>query len=287
PGNANELLAKIRKISSQTITSSFTKALFQIISKLPTDLFKFSLAILALFAQLINQTISLSWQTISHLIKAFFSTLWLMILGGIGGCLGAVIGSFLAYKTAFGQGLDDFVSQYLLRLTSIPILLKSGFLLFACAGLATAWGLMLAGKLGQQRRYFIATMMGIISYGLGWLIVQKSPSSAILPDDLILMTAVATFLLTLGLGLPSHQIVYALVSAVGTACVFAGLLLLVMQFLPVTAFFGISDTFFNSFNWTNFAFSIAFFSTMGIIIGFWLSVTHFLVVPVLRMLGWR
>jgi Cu/Ag efflux pump CusA len=91
----------------------------------------------------------------------------------------------------------------------------------------------------------------------------------------------------LGLGLPSHHIVYALVSAIGTASVFTGLLILVMQFLPVTAFFGISDTFFNSFNWTSFAFTIGFFSSLGIIIAFWLSVTHFFVVPVLRMLGWR
>ncbi|MGA9378999.1 MAG: protein kinase [Phormidium sp.] len=288
PANANELITRIRKITSQTITASFAKALIQFISKLPTDLFKFSLAILGLFGQSITQTIVLFWRAIAHLTKAFFSTLWQMILGCIGGGFGAIIGYWLAYATVFGKDLDYFLSRTLPRLTTLPIFLNSGIILFTCAGLTTAWGLMVAEKLGQQQRYLMAIMMGIISYGLGWFAVQTVASNDILPVNLLLMTAVASFLLTLGLGLPSHQIVYALVSAVGTAITFAGLLALVMQiFVPLNGVLGISGDFLNSFNWTNFAFTITFFSTMGMIIGFWLSVSHFFVVPVLRMLGWR
>ncbi|MFB2834363.1 serine/threonine protein kinase [Floridanema evergladense] len=288
PANANELLARIRKIYSQTITSTIAKALFKIISKLPADLFKFSLAILALFGKLITQTIVLFWQAIAHLTKAFFSTLWQMTLGGIGGACGAIIGYLLAYKTAFGRELDDLLLQILPGLAEVPIFLNSGIILFSCAGITTAWGLILARKSGQDRRYLIAIIMGIISYGLGCFIVQKVPSGTILPEDLVLMSAVTTGLLTLGLGLPSHQIVYALVTALCTAITFAGLLSLVMQiFVPLNGVLGISNSFLNSFNWTNFAFSMAFFSIMGIIIAFWLSVSHFFVVPVLRKLGWR
>ncbi|MFB2894158.1 protein kinase [Aerosakkonemataceae cyanobacterium BLCC-F50] len=289
PTNANELITRIRKISSQTITSTVAKAIFQVISKLPTDLFKLSLAILALFGKSITQTIVLFWQAIAHLTKAFFSTVWQMTLGGIGGACGAIIGYLLAYRTAFGKELDYFISQNLSQLIEPPIFLNSGILLFAGAGLTTAWGLMLAGKLGQQQRYLIAIIVGILSYGLGCLLlVQKVPSTTILPEDLVLMTAITSGLLTFGLGLQSHQIVYAIVSAVGTAITFAGLLLLVMQiFVPLNGVLGISGTFLGNLNWTNFAFSMAFFSAMGIIIAFWLSVTHFFVVPVLRMLGWR
>lgn len=288
PNNANELLARIRKVSSQTITATFAKALFQIISKLPTDLFKISLAILASFGKLITKTIVLFWQAIAHITKAFFSTIWQMTLGGIGGACGAIIGYLLAYKTDFGKDLDYFLSQNPLLLTDSPIFLNSGIILFACAGLTTAWGLMLARKSGQNRRYLIATIMGIISYGLGWSIMQKVPSSAVLPDDLILMSRVATFLLILGLCLPSHQIVYALISSLGTSIVFVGLLELVMKIVVIIiGWLGIHQGFLSSFNWTDFAFIFPFFTIMGIVIAFWLSVTHFFVIPILRMLGWR
>lgn len=288
PANANELIARIRKISSQTITFALALTVFKVISKLPTDLFKFSLAILALLGQSITKTIVLFWQAIAHLTKAFFSTLWQMTLGGIGGACGAIIGYWLAYKTAFGKELEYLISQNSPQLTDFPIFLNSGIILFACAGLTTAWGLILAGKLRQQQRYLIAIIIGMSSYALGCLLVQKVPSSSILPEYLVLMTGVTSGLLTLGLGLPSHQIVYALISAVGTAITFAGLLVLVMQiFVPLNGVFGIYGTFLDNFNWTNFAFSMAFFSSMGIIIGFWLGVSHFFVVPVLRMLGWR
>ena len=287
PANANELLARIRKISSQSITTSLAKALFQIISKLPTDLFKLSLTVLALFGQAITQTIILFWQAIAHLTKAFFSTAWQMTLGGIGGACGAIIGYLLAYKTDFGKDLDYFLSQNPLQLADSSLFLNSGIILFACAGLTTAWGLMLARKPGQNRRYLITTIMGITSYGLGWFIMQKVPSSAVLPDELILMSRIATFLLILGLCLPSHQIVYALISSLGTSIVFIGLLELVMKNVVIMGWLGIHQDFLISFNWTNFLFSLAFFSSLGVIIAFWLSITHFFIVPALRMLGWR
>lgn len=288
PVNANELLSRLRRINSQTITSTVAKALFKIISKLPSDLFKLALAILGLFGQSITKTIVLFWKAIAHLTKAFFSTIWQMTLGGIGGGFGAIIGYWLAYTTVFGKELDYFLSHTFPRLTTLPFFVNSAIILFSCAGLTTALSLMIARKIGQKQRYFMAIIMGIVSYGLGCFLVHKLPSNAILPEDLVLMTALASGLLTLGLGLPSHQIVYVVVSTVGTGSVFAGLLALVMKiFVPLNGVLGIYGSFLDSFNWTNFVFSIVFFSTMGIVIGFWLSVTHFFVVPVLRMLGWR
>lgn len=288
PANANELLARIRKISSQTITSTVAKAIFQVISKLPADLFKLSLAILALFGQSITKTIVLFGQAIAHLTKAFLSTLWLITLGGIGGFSGAIVGHLLAYQTAFAKKLDYLISENLPLLTNLTIFPTSGIVLFSCVGLVTAWGLMLAGNLGQKRRYLTATILGIVSYGLGYLVMQKVPSSAMLPQDSILMIGVATFILIWGLGLPSHKIVYALISSVGTSFALLGLLQLVMNIVVIIlGIFGIHNNFISSFNWANPVFNMVFFSSMGIIIAFWLSVTHFFVVPVLKMLGWR
>jgi hypothetical protein len=57
-------------------------------------------------------------------------------------------------------------------------------LLFAIAGLCTAWGLTLAGGFGQERRPWVAGVMGILGYSVGWFIWQASVSSA-LPHRLL------------------------------------------------------------------------------------------------------
>jgi len=285
PTNTNELLARLRIISSKSLTSNLTAALFQLISKLPQNLFKLSLATLGLIPKLIGQSIFLFWRLIAHLINAVFSTFWVMLLGGIGAVFGAIIGFGLAYyfpitrqfNLVFSYGITQVIPPF-------TIFLKPGIILFTIAGLGTVCGLRLAGRLHQQKRYLMPAVMGIFSYGLGWFIVQKAASNAVAgPDEIVLMTAISAFLLTLGLGLPSHNIVYAIVTAAGTASTFEGLCNLLMQ----TAIFGFSNSFFESFDWTSFGFSLGFFSIMGIIIGFWLCVSHFLVVPFLRSLGWR
>ena len=155
--------------------------------------------------------------------------------------------------------------------------------MFAVAGLFTAWGLTLAGGFGQERRPLVAGVMGILGYSVGWLIWQASVSSALTDRLLGLITAVAVVPLVLGLGLPSHYFVHALVAAVGTGTVFGGLAWL--QFLP-------SDVLINIFSRSDARLpelinSIAFFCLWGVILGFWLGVSYYLLVPVLRWLGWR
>jgi hypothetical protein len=40
-------------------------------------------------------------------------------------------------------------------------------------------------------------------------------------------------------------------------------------------------------SWPDFIDSVAFFGLWGVTLGFWLGVSYYLLVPVLRWLGWR
>jgi RsiW-degrading membrane proteinase PrsW (M82 family) len=123
--------------------------------------------------------------------------------------------------------------------------------------------------------------MGILGYSAGWLIWQASFASA--QWLLGVTTAVAVASLVLGLGLPSHHLVHALIAAVGTGTVFSTLVWL--NFLPADVLLNIfarSDA-----SLPDFINSIAFFCLWGVTLGFWLGVSYYLLVPVLRWLGWR
>ncbi|MFB2922895.1 serine/threonine protein kinase [Aerosakkonema funiforme] len=292
PSNAREMIKRLRKISPGQITPNLAVGdLWKIIPKTLQICLNLLLAALALTWKWTKWLCVTAYHLTIQLIKACFGTLLQMVSGGIGAGVGAGIGFWLADRSphnfhipgAIAQQLPSWVSNIAIAAS------KPQMILFAAAGLGTAWGLTQAKSLGQQqRRYLIAGIMGVFGYAVGWLILQRvAPSGVIAPDDLVIMTAVAAFLLTLGLGLPSHDLVHAVFTAIGTASIFAGLVTLTVKILPVSALFGFSDAFFHTLNWTNFGFSIIFFSLLGIILGFWLGVSYYIFVPFLRFLGFR
>jgi hypothetical protein len=125
--------------------------------------------------------------------------------------------------------------------------------------------------------------MAILSYGIGWLIWQALVSSVPAVQLLGWMTAVAVAPLILGLGLPSHYFVHALVAATGTATVFSSLAWL--NFLPLDVLVDIFSR--SDASVSDFINSVAFFCLLGVTQGFWLGVSYYILVPVLRWLGWR
>jgi hypothetical protein len=169
------------------------------------------------------------------------------------------------------------LAQHLSRLIpGTQINIEIQILVYAGAGLGTALGLTAAGGFGQRRRYLVAAPMGILGYGLGWL-VQVLPYKG--AEPLTGLVAVAVAILTLGLGLPSHHLFHAIIAAVGCAAVFASLTALNIysahwHLFSSSSAFQLSD-------------GIAFFSTLGAALGFWLSISYYLIVPFLRFLGWR
>ena len=226
----------------------------------------------------VSNTTLFAFKTIVGIIRGCFETLWTMILASIGACIGTIAGFFLAFGTVFGDRVGEVVANLVIAFTSNPQpVLGSEIVLFAASGLGTAWGITASGGFGQKRRFLIASIMAIIGYGGGWFILQLiAPQQA---EGWVGLILFAMSLLTLGLGLRSHQIIHAIITAFGTAIIFAGLINL-----------GLSPTILNSstpFDLSQLWLKVGFFSMLGIFISFWLGISNYLVVPALKLLGWR
>lgn len=225
-----------------------------------------------------------AFRTITLVVLACLDTTWETILGGLGAGLGAAGGFGLINWTIIGDRFATWLAyQIPLLLPGIGITAWREILLFAIAGGGTAWGLTLAGGFGQQRRPIIAGVTGSFGYSIAWLIWQSSVTTASAVRLVGVITAVAVAPLVLGLGLPSHYLVHAMVAAFGTGAIFSSLVSL--NFIPSS----ILNTIFSRSDGSLLIFieSIAFFSLLGIILGITLGVSYYLIVPVLRWLGWR
>lgn len=224
------------------------------------------------------------FRAITKVVLACLDTTWEIILGGIGAGLGAAAGFALINWTIIGDRFAAWLAYHIpFILPGVEITAWRESLLFAIAGWGTAWGLTLAGGFGQQRRPIIAAVTGTFGYSIAWLIWQTSVATAPASRLLGVMTAVAVVPLVLGLGLPSHYLVHAIIAALGTGAIFSSLVSL--NFIPASTLvtlFSRSDA-----SLLLLIESIAFFGLIGISLGFCLGVSYYLIVPVLRWLGWR
>jgi hypothetical protein len=236
--------------------------------------------VLATSLQAVSQAIFFLAKAFLKFLQACLATIWAMLLSGIGACVGTIIGFFLAYRTGLGDRIVELILGQLPEVVSnSQNNIGANILLFAIAGLGTAWGLTISGCFGQRRRFLVASIMGIISYGFGWLfweLISSKHSS----DRLVTMIAVSVFLLSLSFRFRSHHIIYAVVAAFGTASIFSGLFIL--GFPAATVF-----QFSNPPLWSELGLPLALFGFVGILMSFWLGISHYLIVPGLRCLGWR
>ncbi|MEH1860669.1 MAG: serine/threonine-protein kinase [Nostoc sp.] len=235
--------------------------------------------VLANFSQAVTKTVIFIAQTIIKIFRACLATIWAMILSSIGACFGAIAGFILAYRTSLGRQVVEFIGSQLNQLVpNTQPVFGADILVFVVAGWGTAWGLTVSGCFGQRRRFLVSSLMGMISYGFGWLILQLiTPKDS--GEGLVAVILVAVCLLTLSLGLRSHHVVYAVFAAFGSAIAYAVLILLklappIFQFTSQPA-------------WSELYLPLTFFGSVGFFISFWLGVSYYLIVPGLRLLGWR
>ncbi|HBB33518.1 MAG TPA: serine/threonine protein kinase [Cyanobacteria bacterium UBA8803] len=262
-----------------------------------------STSAIATCGQGVTKSARFLFKLVMGIVLACADTVCEILLGGLGAALGAAGGFALINWTNLGDRFSDWMYwRWPLILPEVPIVTWRELLLFACAGLGTAWGLTEAGGFGQKQRRLVAGVMGILSYSAGWFIWQAS-ISARLPEHfeglwfiwkasvsyadterlLGLITIIAIFPLVLGLGLPSHYLVHALVAAVGTSTIVRGLAWLgLLRAEVLMNIFSFSDA-----SWLDFTNTVAFFTMLGVTVGFWLGVSYYVLVPVLRWLGWR
>lgn len=284
-------------------SSSSSSSLLQALAKAAGTVKDISLRVLITCAEIIVSLVRWVWRVFISIVLACLDTTWGMVMAGIGAAFGASAGFALINWTIIGDRFAAWmIGQWTLIVPEIQIIPWRELLMFACAGLGTAWGLTEAGGFGQQKRRIIAGITGIFGYGVGWFIWQASISalarkqltglgdflqvslSYAIADRLLgLVTAIAVIPLVLGLGLPSHYLVHAAVAAAGTGVIFSGLVRL--NILPLEVLVHIFS--FSDGSWLDFINTISFFCLLGITIGFWLGVSYYLLVPVLRWLGWR
>ncbi|MDZ8222313.1 serine/threonine protein kinase [Nostoc sp. ChiVER01] len=235
--------------------------------------------VLANFSQAVTKSVIFIAQTIIKIFLACLATIWAMLLAYVGACFGAIAGFILAYHTSLGRQVVEFIwSQQNQLVPNTQPVLGADILVFVAAGWGTAWGLTVSGCFGQHRRFLVASLMGMISYGFGWLILQlMTPKDS--GEGLIAVILVGVCLLTLSLGLRSHHIVYAVFAAFGSAIAYAVLILLRLA-PPIFQFS-------NQPGWSELQLPLIFFGSVGVLISFWLGVSYYLIVPGLRFLGWR
>ncbi len=290
PTNAAIILKRLAQISKSSKPSSSTKLASP--NRTPSSITTALSSILAFFLSIkkaiqefvidiikfIRNITVFIFKGIFKVIRACLNTIWAMLLTSIGASVGTIIG-FIFAGSFWGKEFSKFIYNYLtVLLGNTQAVLASEILIFAGAGLGTAWGLVAAGGYGQKRRFCVASLMGIISYSFGWLVLQiMTPKDR--AEGVVGLILAAVSLLTLGLGLRSHHIVHAVIAAFGTAIPFAFLMSI-----------GLSPTVFDLFSstgWSDLTQKIIFFVCVGVFISFWLGVSYYLVVPGLKFLGWR
>ena len=230
------------------------------------------------FTQAIGNTTLLIIQGIYKFLSACLATVWVMILTSICAGIGTMIGFFLAYHTSLGDRWLELLSYLLPTLVEKQRYIAAENIVYGFAGLGTGWGLTLSGCFEQKRRFLITALMGLIGYSLGWIACQFI-TTANPAESLVTWTLISLPLLTIGLGLRSHQIAYAVIAGLGSANLIA---------IFVRLGLGLHLFHFSSQPQGLDVFSpIGFFSLVSILISFSLSISHYLVVPGLRWLGWR
>ncbi len=277
----------------QNVQKTFSKITHQV-NNTPSPLSNFwqrlkdtSTQITIAFAQATSQTVLFTVKTFINTILACLSTVWAMLLAGIGASIGTILGLLLANNTIWGKQLSAYIANQLPGvLNNTNNISGSEIILFAVAGLGIAWAITISGAFGQRRRYFIASVMSIIGYGLGWVVLAAMASKAsnivpiVTPSGLIGLILIAVSFLTLGLGLRSHTIVYAIICAFGTALTFA--LLIHLGILSPSIF-----DFLLSKQSSGLLPRVIFFCFLGILNSFYLAISHYLIVPWLKLLGWK
>ena len=238
----------------------------------------------------LNYSLTAIGSLVLYLCHSTLTTLWESLLGGLGGLTGAVMGLILAYWTPVGEILANwFAEQLPMWFPGLGMKLGAELLVLGLAGIGTALGLTDAGGFDQHRRYGLAALMGMVGYLAASVSWQLAKPLNLIPlwQDLGGLTAIcpglAVAILTLGLGLNRHKSVYVLVAGVGTVCLFNlfGSYQLIDHELLTFPIVGIRP------DWQEFWWNLGFIGLLGVITGFWLGVSHYLIVPILRGLGWR
>jgi serine/threonine protein kinase len=220
------------------------------------------------------------WRFTAQVGQAGIDTIRAIVWGAIASAVGTAIGFIFAYFSPLGIAVNSFLVRYLPQLlANSQIATEAEIIVFATAGLFTAAGLTALGVFDQRRRYFISAVLGTSGYTLGWLCwFLITPYAGIWGLSAAVCLAIA-FLVS-GLGLRRHRTFHATVAAVATAIALS--VLVQLNLFPVLIFHLSPQP-----SWFEFQVYVTFFSAIAAISSCWLGISHYIIVPGWRCLGWR
>ncbi|MEA5616330.1 serine/threonine-protein kinase [Cronbergia sp. UHCC 0137] len=282
PGHAAIIQRRLQKILKSSPQSGLLTQLGNNVQQVLTLLS----GQLAKLFQALNDATVFTVQSIFNFLIACVATMWAMFLSSMGAGIGAIAGFIFAYQTKLGnaynglhQNILEFIALKLPQLlANTQTTSTSEILVYACAGLGTAWGLSVSGCFGQKPRLLTSSLIGAISYSFGWIVwqfIQPHHSK----EGLLAWILISVSLLILGLGLRTHQLAYALIASLGSANILTGLIRLNLP-LPILHF-STQPNLLEIFP------PIAFFGFIGSLISLCLGISYYLIIPCLRWLGWR
>lgn len=259
------------------------KRLLKIASPLPqeglfTRISKYLGKLVTQFFQAISNTTLFIIRGVFKFLFACLVTFWVMILTSISTGIATVIGCILAYHSSLGDRWLELLAYQLPTLVKNQPYIAAETIVYAFAGLGTAWGLSLSGCFGQKRRFLVSALMGFVGYSLGWIACQFIPTQSH-SENLVIWILISLPILTLGLGIRTHKIVYTVIAGLVSAYLISfftnlGLGLHLFHFSREPQGFDIFSP-------------LGFFSLVSILISFCLSISYYLISPCLRWLGWR
>ncbi|WP_414527201.1 protein kinase domain-containing protein [Nodularia chucula] len=286
PGNAQIIQKRLTKIRQTSSPLQFFSKISNSVKQAATDIErKFTLFIQDIqqgifnLTKAISQTVIVIGQAIFQVLQACIATIWAMVITTLTSSIGTVIGFLITYRTDLDEQITTYLLPYLPELVNnVPSVVGTEIIVFASAGLGTAWGITTSGSFGQRRRFLITPLMGMMSYGLSSLVFQLITTKDS-GEGLLAVILVGVFLLTLNIGFRSDHVIHALVTALGTATIFATLIIFGF---PTTVF-----EFYPQSESSALYLPLVFFSLVSLLMSFWLGVSYYLIVPGLKFLGWR
>jgi serine/threonine protein kinase len=259
------------------------KRLLKIASPLPqeglfTRISKYLVKLVTQFFQAIGNTTLFIIRGVFKFLFACLVTTWVMILTSISTGIATIIGFILADHTSLGDRWLELLTYQLPTLVKNQPYIAVETIVYAFAGLGTAWGLTLSGCFGQKRQFLVSALMGFVAYSLGWIACQFIPTQNP-SENLVIWILISLPILTLGLGIRNHKIAYTVIAGLVSANLISvftnlGLGLHLFHFSREPQGFDIFSP-------------LGFFSLVSILISFCLSISYYLISPCLRWLGWR
>jgi hypothetical protein len=206
--------------------------------------------------------------------------LQVMVLGGIGACIGVSLGFWLVYWSPMAPWIGLCLTQPKFSLLfGAQVNLEPAILLFALAGVGTVLGLSQARTLEQRPGFWTPLGIAGAGYALAWLSWQPY-SNQTTSHAMAMLSAIAAFFLILGLGLKEHPLLHAFVAVFVTSIAFASFVgsgwLSLNPFILLLPKASYSMVYFNA---TLFWASIRFFGLLGIVISLCLGISHHILLP--------